>query len=376
MNKNKQKYISIPQDSFKFNPFSRAESIPHEQPISSFNHKARINELCLKSAENESEWTSYKNKYYKIETITYLFGIVCSILFLSICLIIPYITNFIYLIKFIENWTLFQYPLIYLVIEFSSLLLDLIKLVSIKVILSIFRYETPLKAEEDDGSVLYETINNLNLRCLIREKFKIVEPLLFKLEILINSYYLLFIIIVKYSLAIYLSINLVHIVHLKENEQMTLFCNQTTKLYDSYECLTYIQGSIKKFLIYFIIFLYVTSSLKLLTQTILVVNFKYFLSFCLIKKLYEEDSNFRNEYEECKNRIFLSDLNEKMEKSQEYFANEFFDLNKVEKNEKKRIYINQREESDKRLYLNNFEEPRYLNSDEENAINLIDKAAD
>lgn len=370
MNKNKQKYISVQQDSFRFESFNRLESVPYPEQTNTINHQARINEICLSAAQNKTSWQRIKSIYYKIEIITFIFGFLLSFFCLTSFSYVLYYTIFGTLLSFIPDRQIFQFPFLYLVIESTSLFLDLIKLVSIIEIAKIFNSKSQTNYK-DDKSVLYETIINLDLRCLIRDKLKAIQTFLYKLEIVINSYFLVFVIAVKYALAIYLSIQIGSILDIKNTTlytvNTTLYCNESI---DSNDCLNLIQTDLKTYFIIFILFLYITASLKFLTQTILFINFKYCLCFCIIKKLNDEELDLINEYQDCKDEIFKESLNIKIQESQEYYANKFFDLNTLSRSGYKSDYVNTNEHK----YLNEEDTHRYLNEDEINAIGLIDEA--
>ena len=73
-------------------------------------------------------------------------------------------------------------------------------------------YET----EQQQDSKIAETIENLKIRCAIREKFLDVLNPLIKLNILITLYFLFFVFLPKYVISMLIQLNLP--VHLKSAE--------------------------------------------------------------------------------------------------------------------------------------------------------------
>lgn len=339
MNKNKLKYVSVPQDSFKFEHLDRIDS--EIRPVSLTNYDARVNEICLTAAENETSWVRYKSFYTKTELITVTIGTICSISSILIVLFILLYTDFYQLIKLIPD-SLFQHPFFYLMVEILSLVLDTAKIYSIKQIWDIFSLHYELDIV-DDGTAIAEAVHKLKTRCIIRKKLLQIKSLLFYLNAFVYIYYLLFVVLVKYSLAIYLSINYETLLETSDSSE---FCN-STRLYEAENCVTVTQSGLKTFLICFLVFLYLTASLKLIVQTISFLNFKNVLGFYLIVKFSDADLKLWSDYELNKSKLFMNEINDKIEESQAYFADKFFNTNPKETQ-----YINERE-------------PRYLNETEQ-----------
>ncbi|RNA18859.1 hypothetical protein BpHYR1_014281 [Brachionus plicatilis] len=346
MNKNKQKYVSVPQDSFKFEHLDRFES--QVRPVSSINYDARINEICLAAAENESIWVRYKSFYTKTELATVIIGTTCSALALTTVLVVLYWSHFCQLMQLIPD-PLFQHPYFYPIVEILSLVLDLAKIFSIKHTWDMLSLEIDSDIQ-DDGTAIAEAAQKLKTRCIIRQKLKEIQSLLFYLNIFVYIYLILFVVVVKYSLAIYLSVNYSYLIEVDVLE----FCNETS-LYEGKLCAESAQSDVATFLIFLVVFLYVTSSIKLIVQTISVLNFKNVLGFYLIEKFSDTDMTLWSEYEECKNKLFMNDINDRIEESQAYLADKLFNLNKKDSH-----YINE-------------QEPEHLNESLDNAIRLIDE---
>lgn len=343
---NKLKYKSVPQDSFKFENLRRLDS--ELRPVSTPNYSTRINEICLAAAENEADWVRYKSFYIKAETSTLIIGTSCSILAFLTAIFFLFYDDFYELMQLIVD-PLFQHPFLYLMVEILSLILDMSKLLSTKYIWEILK--TKIRPDiQDDGTAISDAIHKLKIRCSIRQKVKQIYSMLFYLNFFVFIYFVIFIVVVKYSLAIYLNINYRSFIEIGNSSH---FCN-SLRFNETSSCLESVKSSVGTFLINFIVFLYITGSVKLIVQTLSILNFKNVLGFYLIEKNSDIDLNLWEEYDKNKNKLFMNDINERIEESQAYIADKFFNLNKKDSN-----YINEKES-------------RYMNQNMADEIKTID----
>lgn len=333
---NKLKYKSVPQDSFKFENLRRLDS--ELRPLSTPNYSARINEICLAAAENEAHWVRHKAFYIKAETTSLIIGTSCSIIALLTALFILFYGDFYQLMQLILN-PLFQHPYLYLMVEILSIILDTARLLSTKYIWELLKLN--IKSDiQDDGTAISDAIQKLKIRCNIRQKFKEIYSLLLYLNVFVFIYYILFVVVIKYSVAIYLNIKYQSLIEIGNSSH---FCGKPG-LNETSSCFESVRNNVKMFLIYFLIFLYITASVKMLVQSFSILNFKNVLGFYLIEKYCEIDLNLWEEYDRNKGKLFMNDINERIEESQAYFAEKFFNLNKNNPqliNELEPRYLNQ-----------------------------------
>lgn len=403
MNKNKTKYISVPQDSFKFSPIraNRQDSEEFEaadkQKRQSINDRARINEISLVSRQNEADFEHPKFFYTLIELLAYTFGFIVTLASLATCVWFYMYSDLPTLVeilielkqeKLLEiEYILVYAPIIYLAIEIGAFVLDLFKQIVIFRVLGLVRLSKQPDLDSDEeysDDSINSTIGKLKLRCFIRNKLSSLLSCLSKLEIIINSYFLLFVIAAKFVLAGFLSFKINSLINCDLIENNFSFRNESkfSKNFNCCNSLSYgnetedfcaqnFSDSTRFFYFILIILLYSTAIIKLFTQITLYFNFKYYLTYRLIKSFKKDDEDLLIEYNQCQTRLERKEIQNKLEQSRDYFADNFLNINTLEKNGKScsnsSSYVNVNKPYEE-------SEERYLNDEEQNAIDLIDQA--
>jgi hypothetical protein len=291
----------------------------------------------------------------------------------------------------------------------------------------------------EQDSKIAETINKLKVRCAVRGKFlDILNPLI-KLNTLITLYILVFVFLPKYVLSIVIQFNVTNNLINFENQLFETFngtseaelATVASKLSCCYfksdlsnstvfigsnngtcqtstagnNCVTSLEDGLRHYLRLIISVLYATATLNLFLKLISLFNFKYWLVHCLLYKFKANEDQLCKEYDECRANMFRKKLEYKMEQSEEYWAENFLNINKLNSSSKEGDGFGTQESvssggggSDSNDYDNNllvkaneatktlpvmdesnsrylnYEMENFLNEEERRAIELIDEA--
>lgn len=323
---------------------------------------SQINEICESCALIEQKWNTSKSVYKLVEHSTIFFNISLSLacVTLSCVYLVKFysILNYLKEIQVLASALFVYYPFFYLCCEIGSLLLDLIRLFGTFQVLKLFRYETKQnhlierKITRTDDFLINQTQNNktmhtilnLKLRNKMRKKFKQLFSHLIWIEILVNIYFLLFVILNKIVTATYLKTNLINklesdpIINYSSNITMFECCQQDeidsnlTHLicYDDPEQIRCLKSNIDYYINLIISLFYSTAIFKLLIQLIFSVNLKVMLINDFINKNLNREEMLNKKYETCQVYLFTKSVQERIEhNARELAAN----LEKI-KNEK------------------------------------------
>jgi hypothetical protein len=337
------------------------------------NDDIKINEICLRSKDNEEEWQRQVFNYKLSELILYLIGLATTIASLTFSIWLLFFSEFRLLSQYFDmlkdalllnKYIAPSLSLYYFIVELTSIFLDLMKFLLLLKIFLIFstnsnkkQASTRIINDDDDASqtaddyliVVQEenrrtqTLTKLKKRIRCRAELKHLFKHLIRIEILINLYIVCLVIVPKILGGIYIELYLSPTLNtqmftnqtlLRLNElNMTFDSNQTVfynimpSLANAYECDTDFNIGSECFYslsVYYLriisIIWFVTASLRFFVQFVLVFNFGYLLMHRLISRKRIDEERMNENYEKARQNILHTKIRAKIEETEERLA--------------------------------------------------------
>lgn len=222
------------------------------------DYRIKINEVCLFSQYNESEWTAFHSKYQLSKWLVYSIGLLITLLSLANAVWLQFFSKFnivlsaLYLYEKLSNQLVYHSIVFYFVIECLSVVIDLIKLLQIRrtgqLVSHAFSFQnSSLLAHElaneriELEKKLIESVQHLKNRIYFRKLFKSVQTSLLLFDLFINIHFFLFVFVVKYVIAIMILVDLPNtqsIPQPSEKHTILLYENQnfTSEFYQEFGC--------------------------------------------------------------------------------------------------------------------------------------------
>ncbi len=289
--------------------------------------------------------------YKIIEACSILFNMILSITCVSLSCI--YLTQFHSILDYLKeinvlNSQLFiYYPFFYVCCEIASFLLDLVRLFGTAQVAKLFHYENKQKrlierkiTRTDDflisqaqNNKTMHIILNLKLRNKMRKKFKQLFTHLIWIEILINIYFMVFVIANKISAASYLKLSLLNEFTLDSTKliqansmfeccQISDSSNSTQLVcLNNQEELDCLHDNIDFYLNMIVTLFFSTSLFKLIVQVVFIVNLKVILIDDFIMKHMSREENLSKQYETFQAYLFTQSVQERIEYNAKEMAN-------------------------------------------------------
>ena len=266
-NNKRLKYVSVPQDTFKFeyrqkkridsddNYAGNNVNIKYDEEI---DHRIKINEICLFSQHNESEWNESRSKFKLVQILVYLLGLFITLASLSNSIWLLFFSRFNFLLTILDLYEKFYNELIdhsliiYFAIEIFSLLIDIVKgfyvlrlfqLLNLEktfTLPSILDYE--LSSERIDlEKKLIESVEHLKRRIEFRKFFKSIKKSLVVLDVFLSVYFLIFVFVAKIVVSVFMLVdikNLKSITTATEKFSILLadYWNYSDRVYATFDC--------------------------------------------------------------------------------------------------------------------------------------------
>ncbi len=229
------KYVSVPQDNFKFQEYGTKrrkdsddlygqKSVNINYPSDDIDYRIKINEICLFSQHNESEWKSFRRRFETKQLAVYIVTVVITLCSLGNSIWLLFFSRFSLLLHVLDiyeklNNELIEHSLIiYFSIELCNLLIDIVRgfyllrlfqLLNLKstfgvtsASLSLLRGELDLEEVELEEK-LVESVVHLKMRIQFRKFFTSIRKSLTILDMLIAVYFFVFVFAAKYMVAIF-----------------------------------------------------------------------------------------------------------------------------------------------------------------------------
>jgi hypothetical protein len=345
------------------------------------NDDIKINEICLKSKDNEDEWQRQVFNYKLSEIVLYLIGLATTLASLAFSVWLLFFSEYRHINDYFDKLknalSLNKYTssmsLYYFILELIATFLDVMKFFLLLKILLIFSSNSKkqstkrgLSRDEDGGGgggddtsqtagdyliVVDEenrrtqTLNKLSQRIQCRVELKHLFKHFIRIEVLINLYFLLFVIAPKILGSVYIELFLNPLLNTQNfnnktlltlnelNYNLTADLNQTIyniqpSLVNSYECDSDLDANSSE-CFYSLAFYYLrsisiiwfaTALLKFLVQCVLLFNFFHLLINRLTRKKRIEEERMHENYEKARQNILHTKIRAKIEETEQRLA--------------------------------------------------------
>jgi hypothetical protein len=266
------KYVSVPQDNFKFQEYGAKRRQDSDDLFGQRNvnisyqnddieYRIKINDLCLFSQHNESEWKDLRRRFETKQLVVYIVTVLITLCSLANSIWLLFFSRFNLLLNVLDvfeklNNELIEHSLIiYFVIELCNLLIDIVRgfyllrlfqLLSLKSTFggsssaSLLRDELNLEGVSLEAK-LVESVEHLKMRIKFREFFRSIRKSLANLDALIVAYFFVFVFAAKYLVAVFTLIDISHLTSIQSTsdkfdelvEQNPVFSQQ---VYATFSC--------------------------------------------------------------------------------------------------------------------------------------------
>lgn len=386
---------SVPLDTLA--RMSKDDSISRASQIDDADEQ--INDICENCLLIEQKWNTSKSVYKLIETLAIFLNMILSLSCLSLSCF--YLNKFNSILKYLKEISLLKshlavyYPFFYIFCEIGSFSLDLIRLFGTFQIMKLFRYETKQKylierkiTRTDDflinqaqNNKTMHVILNLKLRNKMRKKFKLLFPHLIWIEIMVNIYFVVFVILNKIVTASYLRWNLLvkfetESINYSNSTlfdccQLDEYSNETQIMcLNSSDQISCVQSNVDYYLNLIVAIFYSTGIFKLIVQIVFVANLKIMLINDFINKHLNREEILNKKYENCQIYLFTKSVQERIEQNaKELAANlEKFRNEKTSKAKKKDTLDNKTKSGNQnnQQNVNNIHQVAYYTNNDQN----------
>lgn len=334
------------------------------------DYEIKINEICLECQNNEKKWLRNIQTYKLIELVAFIIAIATDTSSLIFSVWLLFISNQRFINKILldlkpilnaKNFFI-SMSIVYFIVEILEFLLCLVKAFLIYKVFKVLKLEIKYKkrlierkqsraVQQKDYTLVLthesdyidETITKLRYRNSVRSKLQSMRISLVKLEAFLNLYFVLFTLIPKVFMAVFVQIDLAHMFN---NETRLLmndaYLNESSSInrtvfdrlpqvlncsYDSQDerfCYNQLEAQTVLYSDFMFIALLVGVSIKFITQVVLTFNFNYWLLYRIIKDWRMRENHLENLYDKCKQGLFDKKVQEDIEANQQRLAEEFF----------------------------------------------------